>query len=105
MQTLVTVEALTLAKRGGLSLRRAADYLEKGSGGSATVRAVLAGDHAQLTWDLTTLAGQIDEACRLAQTVSVPAVMFETARHVARSHRRSAGSSATVDDLLNGSRP
>jgi len=105
VQTLVTVEALTLAKRGGLSLRRAADYLETGSGGSATVRAVLAGDHAQLTWDLTTLAGQLDEACRLAQTVSVPAVMFETARHVARSHRRSAGSSATVDDLLNGSRP
>ncbi len=105
VQTLVTVEALTLAKRGGLSLQRAADYLEKGSGGSDTVRAVLAGDPSELTWDLTTLAGQLDEACRLAQTASVPAIMLETARHVARSHRRFAGSSATIDDLLNGSTP
>ncbi|MGE0218196.1 NAD(P)-dependent oxidoreductase [Mycolicibacterium sp.] len=96
VQTLVTVEALTLATCGGLALRRAADYLEKGSGGSASVRAVLAADPAGLAWDLATMAGQLDAACALAQSVSVPAVMFESARHVARMHRLRA---ATVDDL------
>lgn len=100
VQTLVTVEALTLAAHHGLPTAQAAEYLESGSGGRPTMRAVLSGDHTGLGWRLDELATQIDAVCELAARMLVPATIFDVARNVARSLGARYGPDADVDTVL-----
>lgn len=98
VQTLVTIEALTLAAHHGLPVKQAAEYLEGGSGGNATTRVVLAGAPSGLARRMPDLAARLDDACDLAERVDAPATIFELARQVARSH----GPDADVDTVLGG---
>lgn len=96
VQTLVTMEALTLAAHNGLPVKQAAEYLEGGSGANAAMHAVLTGDSSGLTWRTTDLAARLDAACDLAERENIPAMIYEVARHVARSY----GPDSTVDMIL-----
>ncbi|MFD2420104.1 NAD(P)-dependent oxidoreductase [Amycolatopsis pigmentata] len=98
--TLVTLEALTLAAHHGLPVKLAAEYMERGSGGSDTMRAVLSGDHSGLTWRFSDLAGQVDAATEHAARLDVPATIFEVARHVALSLAVRFGPDADVGTVL-----
>lgn len=98
--TLVTLEALTLAAYHGLPVKQAAEYMERGSGGSDTMRAVLAGDHSGLTWRFFDLADHLDALSGPAARLDLPATIFEVARHVALSLGARFGPDADIDTVL-----
>lgn len=100
--TLVTLEALTLAAYHGLPVKLAAEYMERGSGGSVAMRAVLSGDHSALTWRFSDFADQLTALTEHAARVDVPATIFEVARHVALSLGTRFGADADVGTVLAG---
>jgi 3-hydroxyisobutyrate dehydrogenase-like beta-hydroxyacid dehydrogenase len=102
LQSLITLEALHLARGAGLDEITAAWFL---SGGSAAndflARLAAPGDGGG--WPaLATMLDHIARGCELAQEASVPAMSFETGRNLVLALMDRWGKSASLADVIAG---
>jgi 3-hydroxyisobutyrate dehydrogenase len=83
LQTLANIEALQALRETGISTIDAAEHLMSGSAANDSLLAVA---HS-MTINARALAGELERLLDLAEVASVPALMFETARHAALVRR------------------
>lgn len=97
VQALVSAEAVRILGRMGVNATDAAFYLESGSAGNDSLRAMVASlqDGAAGT-TASFLAGELEDTLALAAACDVPGAVFELGRHVALSQLDRYGAEADL---------